>query len=95
MQQMRTKTRAVRPAHTTDRVHPFLQRRQIGCVECYDIHSIFPATTKEAAKEVVETAATFVVATNGVDVVAISTILDLRLKKTGRTDGRTDSRLDD
>ena len=36
----------------------------------------------------------FVVAMNRVDVVALNTIFALRLSKTGRTVGRTDSRLD-
>ena len=36
----------------------------------------------------------FVVAMNRVDVVALNTIFVLRLSKTGRTVGRTDSRLD-
>ena len=36
----------------------------------------------------------FVVAINRVDVVAVNTIFVLRLSKTGRTVGRTDSRLD-
>ena len=36
----------------------------------------------------------FVVGTNKVDVVAVNTIFVLRLSKTGRTVGRTDSRLD-
>ena len=36
----------------------------------------------------------FVVAMNRVDIVALNTIFALRLSKTGRTVGRTDSRLD-
>ena len=36
----------------------------------------------------------FVVAMNRVDVVAVNTIFVLRLSKTGRTVGQTDSRLD-
>ena len=36
----------------------------------------------------------FVVAMNRLDVVALNTIFALRLSKTGRTVGRTDSRLD-
>ena len=40
------------------------------------------------------TAAIFVEALNRVDVVAVNTIFVLRLSKTGRTVGRTDSRLD-
>ena len=68
--------------------------------------TVFIATTKETTKEVARpkaappllwwrpTAATFVVAMNRVDVVALNTIFALRLRKTGRTFGRTDSRLD-
>ena len=59
-------------------------------------------TTKEVARSKAATpllrwwptAATFAVAMNRVVVVAVNTIFILLLRKTGRTVGRTDSRLD-
>ena len=67
---------------------------------------MFKAITKETTKKVPRleaaapllwwrsTAATLVVAMNRVDVLALNTIFVVRLSKTGRTVGRTDSRLD-
>ena len=49
--------------------------------------TLFIATTKKTTKEVARPM-------NRVDVVALNTIFVLRFSKTGRTVGRTDSRLD-
>ena len=87
-------------------VRPVLLRRKTNIVLTATTSTLFIATTKETTKEVPRpkaappllwwrpTAATFVVAMNRVDVVALNTIFVLRLSKTGRTVGRTDSRLD-
>ena len=76
------------------------------CGDCYDIHPIQSQYTKEAAVgrhhkrggaasgRATSFVVSFVVAMNRVDVVALNTIFVLRLSKTGRTVGRTDSRLD-
>ena len=68
--------------------------------------TLFKVNTQETTKEVPRpeaaapllrwrpTAAPFVAAKNRVDVVALNTIFVLRLSKTGRTVGQTDSRLD-
>ena len=54
------------------------------CVECYDIYSIHSHYKGNHKR----------VAMKRVDVVALNTIFALRLSKTRRTVGRTDSRLD-
>ena len=66
-------------------VRPVLLRRKTNVVLSATTSTLFMARP---------TAATFVVAMNRVDVVALNTIFALRLSKTGRTVGRTDSRLD-
>ena len=83
-----------------------LSRTTTSVVLSATTSTLFIATTKETTKEVVRpkaappllwwrpTAASFVVAMNRVDVVALNTIFVVRLSKTGRTVGRTDSRLD-
>ena len=86
-------------------VRPVLLRRKANIVLSATTSTLFIATTKETTKEVARPkaappllwwrpkAATFVVAMNRVDVVALNTIFVLRLSKTGRTVGRTDSRV--
>ena len=66
-------------------VRPVLLRRKANIVLSATTSTLFTATTKETTNEV---------AMNRVGVVALNTILALRLSKTRRTVGRTDSRLD-
>ena len=92
------------PARPT--VRPVLLRRKSCYVLRARIHALFKAHTKETTKEVARPkaappllwwrpkAATFVCALNRARILALSTIHDLRLSKTGRTVGRADSRLD-
>ena len=87
-------------------VRPDLLRRKTNIVSAATTSTLFIATTKETTKEVARpkaappllwwrpTAATFVVAMNRVDVVALNTIFVLRLSQTERTVGRMNSRLD-
>ena len=87
-------------------VRPVLLRRKTNIVLTATTSTLFIATTKETTKEVPRPkaaapllwwrpkAATFVVAMNRVDVVAADTIFVLRLSKSGRTVGRTSSRLE-
>ena len=56
--------------------------------------SVQLAATTAAFGRATSFVVSFVVATNGADIVAVNTIFVLRLSKTGRTVGRTDSRLD-
>ena len=65
--------------------------------EIYSIHSHYKGNHKRggaASGRASSFAVSFVVAVNRVDVVALNTIFVLRLSKSGRTVGRTDSRLD-
>ena len=87
-------------------VRPVLLRRKSCIVLRARIRALFKAHTQETTKEEPRPkaaapllwwrpkAATFVVAMNRVDVVAADTIFVLRLSKSGRTVGRTGSRLD-
>ena len=68
-------------------VRPVLLRLKATIVLSASTSTLFIATTKETAKE-------GPTAMNRVDVVALNTIFVLRLSKTERTVGRTDSRLD-
>ena len=93
-------------------VRPVLLRRKANIVLSATSSTLFIATTKETTKEVARPkaaplllwwrpkAATFVYALNGASILALSTIYDLRLSKTGRTvvgrtfdwmDGRSDA----
>ena len=93
--------KSVRPT-----ARPVLPRCKTSIVLTATMFTLFTTTTKETTKEVARpkaappllwwrpTAATFLVAMTRVDVVALNTIFALRLSKTGRTVGRTDSRLD-
>ena len=86
-------------------VRPVLLRRNANIVLSATTSTLFIATTKETTKEVARPkatppllwwrpkAATFVCALNSARILALSTIHDLRLSKTGRTVGRADSRL--
>ena len=87
-------------------VRPVLLRRKTNIVLSATTSTLFIATTKVAAVgrhhkrggaasgRATSFVVSFVVAMNRVDVVALNTIFVLRLSKTGRTVGRTDSRLD-
>ena len=87
-------------------VRPVLLRRTTNIVLSATTSTLFIATTKEAAVgrhhkrggvavgRDTSFVGSFVVAMNRVDVVALNTIFVVRLSRTGRTVGRTDSRLD-
>ena len=82
-------------------VRPVLLRRKANIVLRSTTSTLLIATTKETTKEVARPkAATFVCALNGASILALSTIYDLRLSKSGRTvvgwtfdwmDGRSDA----
>ena len=76
-------------------VRPVLLRRKANIVLSATTSTLFIATTKVAAfGRGTSFVVSFVVAMNRVDVVAADTIFVLRLSKSGRTVGRTGSRLD-
>ena len=88
------------------KVRRVLLRRKANIALSATTFTLFIATTKVAAVgrhhkrggaafgRATSFVVDFVVAMNRVDVVAVNTIFVLRLSKTGRTAGRTDSRLD-
>ena len=81
-----------RPTDSPSRLTETQNKYCVGCYDIYSIHSHFKENHKRGAAA--EGRATFVVAMNRVDVVAVNTIFVLRFSKTGQTVGRTDSRLD-